>query len=439
MNSGTVTAPVAANPNGARTNGWTHVRSCIARMHGRARKVACAARRAAIAAARARGARLGPDDADRELEHDDDCAAALLAGAGGRPGGRRGRPSRARAAGAADGDGRRHRGLLSRPAWRSAGWSNEDRPRPRPALRGDAVGRARCDNIADAARAATVELAIVQSDTQDGGAARRPAPSPRPGRSTDLRAVMALFPEPLTLVARADAGIAGLERPRRQAGQRRPAGLGPARADRGADGSARLDARPPSRDARELRPVGGGQRALRGADRRVLLRGRPARRWRSQEATSGCGAGAGRRGRAGGRRAGRGRSGSVRGRRSRRGLYAGVDRGRSQTFGVGATLVTRADAADDDDRDRDRRDPRRPVARSRGLDPTLARLDPAAMARAGPDGAAPSRGGEAAFRARGRWSDAARGGLTRPAPQSPADRCASRGRPRTGARARRVR
>jgi TRAP transporter TAXI family solute receptor len=63
-------------------------------------------------------------------------------------------------------------------------------------------------NIEDL-RAGTIDLAIVQSDTQADaleGAAGFAAAGPFEG----LRAVMSLHPEPLTVVARADAGIAGV-------------------------------------------------------------------------------------------------------------------------------------------------------------------------------------------------------------------------------------
>ena len=62
-----------------------------------------------------------------------------------------------------------------------------------------------------ALRDGSYDLAIVQSDTQAAALERDAAPSPPPGRSTALRSVASLYPEPLTVVARADAGIAGLE------------------------------------------------------------------------------------------------------------------------------------------------------------------------------------------------------------------------------------
>ena len=55
-----------------------------------------------------------------------------------------------------------------------------------------------------------LELAIVQSDVQAQAVAGAGAFADR-GPFDGLRAVMALHPEPLTLVARADAGIAGVE------------------------------------------------------------------------------------------------------------------------------------------------------------------------------------------------------------------------------------
>jgi TRAP transporter TAXI family solute receptor len=59
-------------------------------------------------------------------------------------------------------------------------------------------------------RDGSLELAIVQSDTQAQAAAGT-AGFAGAGPFDSLRAVMALHPEPLTLVARADAGVAGVE------------------------------------------------------------------------------------------------------------------------------------------------------------------------------------------------------------------------------------
>jgi len=59
-------------------------------------------------------------------------------------------------------------------------------------------------------RDGSLELAIVQSDTQAQAAAGT-AGFADAGPFDSLRAVMALHPEPLTLVARADAGVAGVE------------------------------------------------------------------------------------------------------------------------------------------------------------------------------------------------------------------------------------
>ena len=81
-------------------------------------------------------------------------------------------------------------------------------------------------------RDGSLDLAIVQSDVQAAGRSPAPAPSPPPARSPTLRAVMALYPEPLTLVARADAGIAQRRGPCRQARLARPRGLRHPRARR---------------------------------------------------------------------------------------------------------------------------------------------------------------------------------------------------------------
>jgi len=59
-------------------------------------------------------------------------------------------------------------------------------------------------------RDATLGLAIVQSDTQ-AEALGGTGPFAAAGPFEELRSVMALHPEPLTLVARADAGITGVE------------------------------------------------------------------------------------------------------------------------------------------------------------------------------------------------------------------------------------
>ena len=63
-------------------------------------------------------------------------------------------------------------------------------------------------NVAEL-RANRLDLALVQSDTQADAWAGRGAFAAA-GPFASLRAVMSLYPEPLTLVARADAGIAGL-------------------------------------------------------------------------------------------------------------------------------------------------------------------------------------------------------------------------------------
>ncbi len=62
----------------------------------------------------------------------------------------------------------------------------------------------------DGLRGGTLDLALVQSDTQAEALAGT-GEFAAAGAFPDLRAVMALYPEPLTIVARADAGIAGVE------------------------------------------------------------------------------------------------------------------------------------------------------------------------------------------------------------------------------------
>lgn len=243
-------------------------------------------------------------------------------------------------------------------------------------------------------RSREVDLAMAQSDVQSA-AVRGAGALQGAGAYPELRAVMALYPEPLTLVVRADAGVAALDD---LLGKRISVG-----------------------------PPGGGQRALideliarlgwRGSAFRETLEleaaeavnalcedridaffyvvGQPA--LAIQEATSSCGAALV----------------DVAGPvvdalvaanpfyvaiEIPSGLYAGVDRP-VQSFGVTATLVTRADLPDADveivtgailDH----------LSDLAGFDPTLADLDPAAMARSGLT--APLHpGAEAAFRARG--------------------------------------
>ena len=117
-----------------------------------------------------------------------------------------------------------------------------------------------------------------------GGAGRQRRLRRRPGRSTALRSVASLYPEPLTVVARADAGIAGDRRPRRQAGGLGRAGLGHPRHRRRADGGAGLDGGELRRRPRARRPTGWRTRSatarstpssMRSAIRRWWCRRRP--------------------------------------------------------------------------------------------------------------------------------------------------------------------
>jgi TRAP transporter TAXI family solute receptor len=64
------------------------------------------------------------------------------------------------------------------------------------------------DNI-EALRAGAADLALAQSDTGAEALAGSGAFAEK-GAFADLRAIMALYPEPVTIVARADAGIAAL-------------------------------------------------------------------------------------------------------------------------------------------------------------------------------------------------------------------------------------
>jgi len=243
-------------------------------------------------------------------------------------------------------------------------------------------------------RTGEADLAIVQSDVQDA-ALRGAGAFGDTGPYPELRAVMGLYPEPLTLVVRAEAGIATL------------ADLPGKRVSLGAPGSgqraqidalmARLGWRASAfREALELEPAAAVNALCEDRiDAFFYVVGQPA--LAIQEATSSCGA----------------TLVDVAGpevdalvaanpfyaaEEIPAGLYAGVDRP-VQSFGVLATLVTRADASDadieivagailDD------------LPALAGFDPTLAGLDPAVMASRGLT--APLHpGAEAAFRARG--------------------------------------
>lgn len=231
-------------------------------------------------------------------------------------------------------------------------------------------------NIA-ALRDGSVALAIVQSDVQHaalegtGGFADA-------GRFDGLRAVMALHHEPLTIVARADAGIARLQ------------DLADKRISAGAPGSgqralwdvvmARMGWTPESFAAfEELAPSRQAEALCDGRiDAFVFTVGHPA--LTVQEATTGCDAVLVPA-------AGPEVDGLVAGSPfySHAEIPGGLYRGNAEpvaSFGVVATLVTREDVPDDDIHE---------VVRAafddlgtlRGLDPALAGLDPAEMVRAG--------------------------------------------------------
>lgn len=231
-------------------------------------------------------------------------------------------------------------------------------------------------NIA-ALREGSVDLAIVQSDVQDQ-ALRGANEFAEAGAFTGLRAVMALHPEPLTIVARADAGIAQLED---LPGKRISIG-GPGSGQRALwdvvmdrmgwspeDFAAMLELAPS-----EQAPAVCGDRI----DAFVFTVGHPA--LSVQEATTGCGAVLAEA------------TGPVVqaliaegplyfATEIPGGLYRGNPTG-VETFGVGATLVTRADVAED------RIDT---LVRAvfgdfemlRGLHPALANLEPERMAHTG--------------------------------------------------------
>ena len=123
-------------------------------------------------------------------------------------------------------------------------------------------------------RDGALDLAIVQSDVQAEALAGTGAFA-EAGAFADLRAVMALYPEPLTLVARADAGIAQVED---LAGKRvwlGAPGSGTRAIADDADGRPRLDGgQLRGRAGRAGRPARPG--ALRRRDRRLPLHRRPS-------------------------------------------------------------------------------------------------------------------------------------------------------------------
>jgi len=248
------------------------------------------------------------------------------------------------------------------------------------------------DNVARL-RSGEVEFALVQSDVQADAVAGEGAFAG--AAFGGLRSVLSLYPEPLALVVRADAGIAALgDLPGKRVS------LGPA----GSGQRALIEALMAGLGWREGAfaetpelPAAAAVAALCEGriDAFFFAVGQPAMAIR--EATSGCGA----------------RLVAVDGPAAEAivasnpeivavdipaGLYAGQD-APVRTLGPTATLVTRAEVAEADveilagailDN----------LAGLAGFDPTLARLDPAAMAAAGLT--APLHpGAEAALRARG--------------------------------------
>ena len=229
----------------------------------------------------------------------------------------------------------------SRSASRSAAWSTSTAARPACAAPpGPPSGSVA--NIAGL-RDGSLDLAIVQSDAQAEAVAGSGAFAAA-GPFADLRAVMALYPEPLTLVARADAGIARVED---LAGQARLASAPRARAP--ARSPTTLMAALGWTDASFARGPGdrrrgGRRRPLRGElDAFLYAVGHPA--LVIQEATTGCDA----------------RLVPIDGpaidalvaarpELIEAGIPGGLYRGNPAavaTFGVGATLVTRADEPED--------------------------------------------------------------------------------------------
>lgn len=226
-------------------------------------------------------------------------------------------------------------------------------------------------------RDGTYALAIVQSDTQADALAGT-GDFAQAGAFDGLRAVMSLYPEPLTVVARRDAGIRGIE------------DLAGKRVALGAPGSgtrtlgdalvAALGWTPASFAATpDLPPERVGGALCDGQlDAFFYAVGQPAQV--VQGATTGCDAVL------------VDAAGPVVDELVRRTpsfvgatIPAGTYRGTASavlTFGVTATLVTRADVPDDTVY---------AIVRSvfedidtlRGLDPVLARLDPATMVKAG--------------------------------------------------------
>ena len=130
-------------------------------------------------------------------------------------------------------------------------------------------------------RDGALDLAIVQSDVQAEALAGTGAFA-EAGPFADLRAVMALYPEPLTLVARADAGIAQVEDlAGKRVGARR-------RRDRGTRAIADALMARPRLDAGQLRRRAGPRRPTGWPTRSATARSTPSstpsaiRRWSSR-------------------------------------------------------------------------------------------------------------------------------------------------------------
>jgi hypothetical protein len=266
--------------------------------------------------------------------------------------------------------------------------------RRRHGLRCAAVPAAGSIANLQALRAGEVELAIVQSDAQDA-ALRGVGPFAAAGPFDGLRSVLALHPEPLTLVARAEAGVAGLT------------DLPGKRVNLGAPGSGQrlvLDAlfdelgwrEGAFAEATELAPAEAANALCEGRlDAFFYVVGHPALAVR--EAVAGCGARllplAGPEVDAAAASAPFYFAAEI-----PADAYLGQDDA-VPSFGVGATLVTRADlpAEEIETLAGGILDALSALA---GFDPTLAGLDPAAARRRGLT--APLHpGAEAAFQARG--------------------------------------
>ncbi len=272
-----------------------------------------------------------------------------------------------------------------------------NRERPTHGLRCAARPSAGSVENARALREGAVGLALLQSDVQ-GAAYAGAAPFSDEARFDDMRSVMSLFPEVLTLVVRDDSGISGIEDLPGRRVSIGPPGSGQ-RSLVEALGEALGWPREALADEPDMRASSVAQALCAGEiDAFALVVGHPAPPVR--EATLACGA----------------RLASVAGPLVDAFLaghpdyvtatipaatYVGQDAD-VESFGVTATLATRADASDDD------------IARIvaavfndldtlRGLNPALVGLEPERMATEGL--AAPLHpAAEAFYRAQG-WID----------------------------------